>query len=146
MSIQDTMVIVSTMIICFFEISNLFHQHNGDEDHLGTSFPDHILKQPNWISEEMIKCITAIYSELSEPPLINWCFPSSPFSFSSISDSSLSTEGRKISARLPWMDNPFNIEGSKELDGSYSTMVEVLWICRDSQRLTHVKDMLQSFR
>ncbi|GFS41191.1 electron transporter, putative [Actinidia rufa] len=31
------------------------------------------------------------------------------------------------------MDNPFNIEGSKELDGSYSRMVELLWICRDSQ-------------
>ncbi|XP_057493867.1 uncharacterized protein LOC130779286 [Actinidia eriantha] len=122
-------------------------EHNGDEDHLGTSIPDHILKQPNWLSEEMIKCITAIYSELAEPPLINQCFPSSPFSFSSsISNSSPSPKGRKISSQPSWMDNPFNIEGSKELDGSYNTMVEVNWICRDSQRLTQVKDMLQSYR
>ncbi|CAL5333651.1 unnamed protein product [Camellia sinensis] len=123
-------------------------------EHLGASIFDHIQETPNWISEEMIKCISAIYSELADPPLINHSFPSSPISLSSsIGDSSpqcqydtCNPDARKNSSFHLWTDNPFSVEGSKEFSGSYSTMIEVQWICRDSQRLRRVKHMLQNFR
>ncbi|XAR72846.1 hypothetical protein NMG60_11019624 [Bertholletia excelsa] len=123
-------------------------------EHLGTRTPGHILETPNWLSEEMIKCISVIYSELAEPALTNHGFPSSPVSFSSsISDSSpdhhcdkLSPEPRKKSPLSSWMDNPFNIDRSKEFSGSYGATIEVHWISRDRQRLRHVKHLLQNFR
>ncbi|KAL7206627.1 hypothetical protein ACSBR2_019361 [Camellia fascicularis] len=123
-------------------------------EHLSISIHGRNLEKPNCLSEEMIKCISAIYSELADPPLINHGFTSSPrSSSSSISASSpqhqydmQSPEFRKDSSFHSSMYNFCDIEGSKELSGSFSTMVEVKWICRDSQRLTCVKDMLQNFR
>ncbi|XP_057495484.1 uncharacterized protein LOC130780513 [Actinidia eriantha] len=122
-------------------------------EHVGASIPDRITETPNWVSEEMIKCISSIYNELAEPPLINHGFPS-PISFSSsASDSSPhcqyvsgSPKPRKSSSCRSWIHNPFNIEGSKEFSGSCSSMIEVQWISRDSWRLRHVKHMLQHYR
>ncbi|XP_058214045.1 uncharacterized protein LOC131325673 isoform X2 [Rhododendron vialii] len=125
------------------------------EEHLSTTFPSRSPENPNWLSEEMIKCISVIYSELADPPLVDHGFPSSPLSFSSFSsDSSPQIEGgkgsppsREKSSLHSWMENNFNVDGySKEFSGSCSTMVEVQWICRDGQRLRHVKHMLQEFR
>ncbi|XP_022775246.1 uncharacterized protein LOC111317143 isoform X3 [Durio zibethinus] len=44
------------------------------------------------------------------------------------------------------LDNPFHVEGLKEFSGPYSTMVEVSWIFRDSQKLGDVEHLLQNFR
>lgn len=125
------------------------------EEHLSTTFPSRSPENPNWLSEEMIKCISVIYGELADPPLVDHGFPSSPLSFSSFSsDSSPQNEGgkgsppsREKSSLHSWMENNFNVDGySKEFSGSCSTMVEVQWICRDGQRLRHVKHTLQEFR
>ncbi|KAA8545930.1 hypothetical protein F0562_020619 [Nyssa sinensis] len=57
-----------------------------------------------------------------------------------------SPECQNKSSSHSWLDNPFQVEGSKDFSGPYCTMVEVQWICRDSQRLRGVKHMLQKFR
>ena len=44
------------------------------------------------------------------------------------------------------LDNPFHVEGLKEFSGPYSTMIEVPWIFRDSQKLGDVEHLLQNFR
>lgn len=125
------------------------------EEHLSTTIPNRSPEYPNWLSEEMIKCISIIYSELADPPLVNHGFLSSPISLSSCSsDSSPQLEGgirspptREKSSFHSWTDNPFNLEGySKEFSGSYNTMIEVRWICRDSQSLRRVKHLLREFR
>ncbi|PIA52455.1 hypothetical protein AQUCO_01000377v1 [Aquilegia coerulea] len=122
-------------------------------EHLGTRISDHILETPNKLSEDMVKCISAMYCKLSDQPLTGDGPSFSPISsLSSISFSPQdqcdmwSPRYRKDSSFDARLDNPFNVEGLKEFSGPYSTMVEVPYIYRDNQRLTDVDDMLQSYR
>ncbi|GFY89960.1 electron transporter, putative [Actinidia rufa] len=87
-------------------------------EHVGASVPDRITETPNWVSEEMINVSMFRGAQ---------------------------NRGKALLA-VPWIQNPFNIEGSKEFSGSCSSMIEVQWISRDSWRLRHVKHMLQHYR
>ncbi|GFZ18628.1 electron transporter, putative [Actinidia rufa] len=124
-------------------------------EHLGTRISDHVHvpETPNKLSEDMIKCMSAIYCKLANPPLTNQGF-SSPNSFLS-STSAFSPKDqcdmwsprfRKDSSFDVRLDNPFHVEGLKEFSGPYSTMVEVPCIYRDSLKLGDIEDMLQCFR
>ncbi|XVE94092.1 hypothetical protein REPUB_Repub01dG0251100 [Reevesia pubescens] len=118
-------------------------------DHLGTSIPE----TPNWLSEEMIKNISAIYCELADPPLINHEYLSNPISYPSSVDV-LSSQGQgdmwsqcgKFSSFNSHFDNPFSIGEPKEFSGPYCTMVKVQWICRDSKKLQDIEHKLQYYR
>ncbi|KAE8715701.1 putative set domain protein [Hibiscus syriacus] len=90
-------------------------------EHLGTRISDHVPETPNKLSEDMIKCIAAIYI------------------------ASLQNHRSKTDFDVQ-LDNPFHVEGLKEFSGPYSTMVEVPWIFRDSQKLSDVEHLLQNFR
>ncbi|KAL5715090.1 hypothetical protein ACHQM5_016968 [Ranunculus cassubicifolius] len=120
-------------------------------EYLGTSVADHVPEAPNRISEEMIKCMSSIYCKVSDPPLVYHGLSSSP-------TSSLSTESvfspqdqysiwspcrRKETSFDARLDNPFHLE---EFSGPYTTMAEVPWICRDSQRLKDIDEMLQRYK
>ncbi|PIN12372.1 hypothetical protein CDL12_15025 [Handroanthus impetiginosus] len=85
------------------------------EEYLGSSFC--IRESPNWLSEEMIKCISSIYCHLSESP-------------PSCEENS-------------WLNNPFHYEPSKETSG---TFFEVNVILTDCERLNSVQDLLQDYR
>ncbi|XP_047946709.1 uncharacterized protein LOC125193047 isoform X2 [Salvia hispanica] len=74
---------------------------------------------PNWISEEMIRCISTIYSHLCDPPLY--------------AQGEESTSGQ-------------HVEASREHSGSFYTMIQVCSIARDSQRLNSVQDLLHKYR
>ncbi|KAM4088991.1 hypothetical protein ACB094_07G115400 [Castanea mollissima] len=123
-------------------------------EHLGTCISNHIPETPNWLSEEMIKCISAIYCELADPPLINHDYPCSPIALSSSLNeySSLgqsdkwSSQCKNFSSFNSNFDNPFHIEGSKEFSGPYCTMAKVQLICRDRQKLREIEYMLRRFR
>ncbi|XP_057965271.1 uncharacterized protein LOC131155841 [Malania oleifera] len=124
-------------------------------EHFSTHISNGIPETPNQLSEEMIKCISAIYCKLAEPPLVSHDFHSSPISFSS-SMGEFSPRGqcdmwsspcRKDSSFDPHLVNPpFHNEGSQEFSGPYCTMVEVQWICTDSKKLRDVEHMLKRFR
>ncbi|KAK1358738.1 Cytochrome c biogenesis protein CCS1 [Heracleum sosnowskyi] len=127
-------------------------------EHLATvkSF-DHVRETPNRLSEEMVKCITAIYCQLAEPPLLNHGFPTSPISFSSSMSESppqvqyydrRSPQHKENSSFSKWISNSFRVEDSNELSGTYSTstMIEIHGICGDAWRLRGVEHMLQHFR
>ncbi|KAK8522339.1 hypothetical protein V6N12_056051 [Hibiscus sabdariffa] len=94
-------------------------------EHFGTDINDQVTETPNWLSEEMIKSISAIYCELADPPLINHDYMASPISH---------------------FGNPFSIGEPKEYSGPYCTMVKVQWICRDSRKLQDIEDKLQYYR
>ncbi|XP_022762819.1 uncharacterized protein LOC111308618 [Durio zibethinus] len=123
-------------------------------EHLRTSINDHVTETPNWLSEKMIRTISAIYCELADPPLINHDYSSSPISYSSSVDV-LFSQGQgdmwspqcgKFSSLNSHFDNPFNIAENKEFSGPYCKMVKVQWICRDSKKLQDIDHKLQYYR
>ncbi|KAL7224008.1 hypothetical protein ACSBR1_025459 [Camellia fascicularis] len=122
-------------------------------EHLGARISDHVPETPNKLSEDLIKCMSAIYCKLADPPLTNHGLSSPISSLSSISAFSpkdqcgmWSPGFRKDSSFDVRLDNPFHVEGLKEFSGPYSTMIEVQRIYRESHKLGDVEDMLQNFR
>ncbi|KAK9749925.1 hypothetical protein RND81_02G159900 [Saponaria officinalis] len=121
-------------------------------EHLGTRISDHVPETPNRISEDMVKCMAAIFYKLGETPSANGL--SSPNSSSSSMGAfsphyqcdAWSPGFGKDSSFDARLDNPFNVEGLKEFSGPYSTMVEVSCLYRESQKLGGVEFMLQNFR
>ncbi|WCJ33840.1 hypothetical protein M5689_015176 [Euphorbia peplus] len=123
-------------------------------EHLGTSISNPVIETPNLLSEEMIRCISAIYCELADPPLLDHDCPSSPASFSS-SLNEFPEQGQtemwspqqgNFSSFNSSLDNPFHIAESKEFSGPYCTMAEVQSIRRDGQKLKDIQHMLKDFR
>lgn len=122
-------------------------------EHLGTCISDHISETPNKISEDMIKCMSTIYSKLADPPPTNHGLSSPTSSLSSISGFSpkdqchmWSPGFRNDSSFDVRLDNPFHIEGLKEFSGPYSTMIEVQCIYRDNEKLGDIEHLLQNYR
>ncbi|KAJ9135561.1 hypothetical protein P3X46_032731 [Hevea brasiliensis] len=141
-------------------LSMLEHAQNNDSnatsraDYFGTNIQDYVFETPNLLSEEMIKCISSIYCDLADPPLIGRDYPSSPVSFSS-SQIELPAQGRgemwsshcgNFPSFNSSVDNFFHIGESMELSGPYCTMVTVQWIHRDSKKLKGVQQKLHDFR
>lgn len=123
------------------------------EERLNTCLMDDVPDTPNRLSEEMIKCISVIFCELADPPLINQDYPSSPAAFpSSIYELSSQGRGERWSfqeRKIPFFNshvNPFQFERSEELSGPYCRMLKVQWICRDAEKLRFVEHMIQKFR
>lgn len=122
-------------------------------EHLGTRISDHVPETPNKLSEDMIKCMSAIYCKLADPPSIHNglsspnSYMSSASAFSQHDQFESWSPGFKNSSSFDVrLDNPFHVEGLKEFSGPYSTMVEIPWIYRDSQKVGDVEPLLQNFR
>ncbi|KAI4295571.1 hypothetical protein L6164_035604 [Bauhinia variegata] len=123
-------------------------------EHLGTCFSEDVPETPNWLSEEMIKSILAIYCELADPPFTSHDNVSSPISFSSsvYEDSSQGqgnrgrSQGKKLSSLDSHFNIPFHFKGTKEFSGPYCSMVKIHRICRDNEKLKEVEYMLRRFR
>lgn len=122
-------------------------------EHYETYFSDHVPETPNSISEEMIKCISAIYCELADPPVIDHDDSCSPITSSSTYDLSSHSQGEKWSSKrrkIPFFhshfDKPLQSEGTEEMSGPYSRMLKVEWICRDTDKLEDVELTLKKFR
>ncbi|XP_061338570.1 uncharacterized protein LOC133285375 [Gastrolobium bilobum] len=122
-------------------------------EHLGTRISDHIPDTPNKLSEDMVKCISAIYCKLADPPMTNSGLSSPSSSLSSMGAFSIGDQGdmwspgfRNNSYFDVRLDNPFHVEGLKEFSGPYSTMVEVSCIYRENQKLGDTEQLLQNLR
>ncbi|URE05777.1 hypothetical protein MUK42_22786 [Musa troglodytarum] len=123
-------------------------------EYLGTSITDHVPESPNKLSEDMVRCMGAIYCKLADPPLVCHGVSSSPASsFSSMSALSpqylgdMWSPGYKRESNLDSrLINPFRVEGLKEFSGPYNAMVEVPLICRDRRRLRDVEDILHNYK
>nr|XP_016479610.1 PREDICTED: uncharacterized protein LOC107800872 isoform X2 [Nicotiana tabacum] len=123
-------------------------------EHIVNSCSNHFRRVPNQLSEEMIKCISAIYFQLADPPLFSYDYPFSPISLSSSTLESFpqgqndmgTLQCEESSSSNSTMNNPFHVKDSREFSGSFVTMVEVQGLCRDKRRLDGVDHMLQHFR
>ncbi|XP_058750498.1 uncharacterized protein LOC131623506 [Vicia villosa] len=124
-------------------------------EHLGNSFIDNLPETPNWISEEMIKCISAIFCELSESPFLCHKNASYPISFSSSVYEEVSAKIQGSKRGSQWKNhslfslnssNSFHVKGSKKFSGPYCSMIKIQKLCTDSQKLKEVEYMLRRFR
>ncbi|KAL2651558.1 hypothetical protein R1flu_019686 [Riccia fluitans] len=123
---------------------------------------------PNRLSEELVRCMAAIYCKLADPPLSTSSAPISPTSCSSSSSGSTVTT-RSSSPRGSSTDSfgsprwrggdcssnseaaslmdPFQLKDRKgDVVGAYRSAVEVPWICVDKDRLTYAARALRNFR
>ncbi|XP_031385015.1 uncharacterized protein LOC116198891 isoform X2 [Punica granatum] len=122
-------------------------------EHLGARISDHVPETPNRLSEDMIRCMSAIYCKLAESPLMRdglslpFSSLSSPSGFSQREPLDMWSPGFGNSSSFDVrLDNPFRVEGLREFSGPHSTMVEVPWLHRDSRKLGEIEHMLQDFR
>ncbi|BAT90893.1 hypothetical protein VIGAN_06218500 [Vigna angularis var. angularis] len=123
-------------------------------EHLGSSYVDYVPETPNWLSEEMIKCISAIYCELAEPPSLDHKNASSPISYSSCGNE-LSSQSQGSKWGSQWKKhssfnlnstNPFHVRGCKEFSEPYCSMTRIQKLCTDNQKLKEIEYMLRRFR
>lgn len=123
-------------------------------EYLGTSITDHAPETPNKISEDMLKCMGAIYMKLADPPLMNLDpSPSPTSSFSSFSAISPQCTGdmwspgyRNETVLDSQLVNPFCIEGLKEFSGPYNSMVEVSSFRNEDRRSKIVEALLNTYK
>ncbi|XP_019413346.1 PREDICTED: uncharacterized protein LOC109325425 isoform X2 [Lupinus angustifolius] len=123
-------------------------------EHLGNGYVDNVPETPNWLSEEMIKCISAIYCDLTESPFLGHKNASPPLRFSS-SGYELSSQSQGSKWGSQWKKHPsfnlnssipFHVKGSKEFSGPYCSMVRIQQLCTDNQKLKEIDYMLRRFR
>ncbi|XP_018627456.1 uncharacterized protein [Nicotiana tomentosiformis] len=123
-------------------------------EYIVTSCSNHYHKSPSQLSEEMIKCISAIYCQLAVPPFLGHDLSSSPISVSSSTlesfpEAQTDMQGQKCrenSSSDSLTNYPFHIEESKRFNGCFVRMVEVQGLCRDSQSLNGTENALKQFR
>ncbi|KAG6547624.1 hypothetical protein Mapa_011073 [Marchantia paleacea] len=122
---------------------------------------------PNRLSEELVRCMAAIYCKLADPPLSASSAPISPSSCSSSSSGSSMTttsssprgfstdswggspgwRGGDSTSEVASLVDPFQLKDRKgDIVGAYSSAVEVPWICVDKDRLTYAARALRNFR
>ncbi|WJX55473.1 hypothetical protein P8452_41240 [Trifolium repens] len=103
----------------------------------------------------MVKCISALYCKLADPPMIHPGLSSPSSSLSSASAFSIGDQGDMWSPRFKnnnnssfdvSLENPFRVEGLKEFSGPYSTMVEISWIYKENQKSGDTKKLLQNYK
>ncbi|CAM6035581.1 unnamed protein product, partial [Sphagnum compactum] len=119
-------------------------------------------KTPNQLAEELVWCMAAIYCELANPPLPKFSPLSSSSSFSSTTTHESSHEFSNLNDSWSpgWQtDNtscemdrciipdPYSVKdvGGEDV-GPYCSMVEVLWICVDKDRVTSAARNLHNLR
>ncbi|KAG7567450.1 hypothetical protein ISN45_Aa04g003250 [Arabidopsis thaliana x Arabidopsis arenosa] len=100
-------------------------------EHMGTRISDHIFMTPNKLSEEMIKCVSAIYSKLADPPSVNHGFSSPSSSPSSTSEFSPQDQYDMWS---PSFRKNSSFDDQFEFSGPYSSMIEVSQIHRNHRK------------
>lgn len=123
---------------------------------LSEAFPGgQVSETPNKLSEELVRCMAAIYCKLADPPI--------PYLGGTISPSSSSSSASTLSSKELSSDgwsphwrtdasctmSPTNTRLRKnvaENTSPYTSMVAVCWISVDNDRLHYAEKMLQNFR
>lgn len=121
----------------------LFYQRATD-DLSNTSLAEHrdICMSANRLSEEMVKCICSIYCQITDPPLDNHDFLSSPSSSSPRDEFVLWSP--QCEGESTWVHN--DSEPSIEFSESCSSVVEVQGICKIDKRSSKVEHKERNYR
>ncbi|KAJ6822895.1 uncharacterized protein M6B38_385635 [Iris pallida] len=123
--------------------------HRSLADHLGALLADHVPDSPCKLSEDIIRCISAIYCKLSNPSMQQIDIIDSPTpSVSSSSMFSPKDPRDSWSPRCHYEANntsPCQYDTEKEKFNPYSSMVEVPRISIDGDRFRYASKMLNIF-
>jgi hypothetical protein len=151
-------LVTSLNFICrplIFGFQILFHQQaqcaksnsTSLAEQFRDSYIDNVPETPNWLSEEMIKCISAIYCELTDSPFCHKTVSSPSYEASSKNQGSKwGSQWKKHSLFNLNSSNPFHVKGSKQFSGPYCSMIKIQKLCTDSQKLKENEYMLRRFR
>ncbi|KAJ6799954.1 uncharacterized protein M6B38_204400 [Iris pallida] len=123
--------------------------HRSLAAHLGASLSDHVPDSPCKLSEDIIRCISAIYCKLSNPSTQQMDIVASPTP--SVSSSSTFSP---LDPRDSWSPqchyeanaSPHTFDSGKHKYNPYSGMVEVPRISIDGDRFEYASKMLNIFR
>lgn len=121
----------------------MFYQRPTD-DLLNVSLGEQrdICMSANRLSEEMVKCISSIYCQITDPPLVNHGFISSP------NDSSPRDEfvmwSPLCEGETTWVHD--DSEPSMEFSESCLSVVEVLSICRNDHISSKIEHKERKYR
>ncbi|KAJ8499452.1 hypothetical protein OPV22_010004 [Ensete ventricosum] len=123
--------------------------HRCLADHLGASIADHVPEICSKLSEDIVRCISAIYCKLASPPsqIVELMDSPTP-SMSSSSTFSPQDPGDNWSPKLhcETTARPSRYESYKDKNSPYSGMIEVPQICIDSERFKYASNKLSIFR
>ncbi|KAI5080810.1 hypothetical protein GOP47_0003993 [Adiantum capillus-veneris] len=111
-------------------------------------------ESPNKLSEELVRCMAAIYCKLADPPIphLGSISPSpSHSSMSTLSSKELSSDGWSPNWRKDGLCSASPTRTSQwrfatDNRSPYTSMVAVHWISVDNDRLLYAEKMLQNFR
>lgn len=122
--------------------------HRSLADHFGASCIDNDIMTPDRLSEDLVKCIAAIYCKLANPSSAHTCFPIS--STSSLSSSSTFSPRNLSDSWSPHFSGEAAgngpLQGFKEDTRQCATMIEVSKISLDDDSFNYAAIMLQKFR
>ncbi|XP_038971940.1 uncharacterized protein LOC120104602 isoform X2 [Phoenix dactylifera] len=123
--------------------------HRSLANHLGASITDHVPEISCKLSEDIIRCISAIYCRLANPPAQHVVqMASLTPSVSSSSTFSPQDPSDNWSPQCPYeaQASPSQFESLKDKSLQYSGMVEVPQICIDGDKFGYASKMLNIFR
>lgn len=109
----------------------------------------------NKLSEDLVRCMAAIYCKLAEPPLLQHGPKISPSTSSSsastFSAQWFSSDGRTSQCRTDAsyevsLDDPNQENCTTDCRETTTSTFEVQWICVDNERLMYAAQMLRTFR
>lgn len=126
-------------------LQNSISGHRSLADHFGSSIADHVAEiSPHWLSEEIIRCISAVYCKFSNPATKR---EDSEISLSS-STPSVSFSSSSFSPPEPGdcSSSPSGFESPKQKNLLYTNTIVVPHIRIDAQRFGYASKMLQNFR
>ena len=141
--------LISSFTIVFHQQTQPAKSHSTSlAEQFGNSYTDNDAETPNWLCEEMIKCISAIYCELTESPFLCHKNASSPgYEVSSKNQGSKwGSQWKKNSIFNLNSSNHFHVKGSKKLSGPYCSMIRIQKLCTDKEKLKEIEYMLRRFR
>ena len=123
--------------------------HRSLADHLGASIADHVPQTPSKLSEDIVRCICAIYCKLATSPTQQMDLLASPTTSAS-SSSTLSPRDAcdSWSPRCHYeaATSPCSFGSPKDTQSPYSSMVEIPKISIDGDRFGYASKMLNIFR
>lgn len=130
------------------ERKSAYFRRRSLADHLGSFCIDDAYIFPDKLSEDILSCISSIYCKLGSRTRNHKGYSvSSNSSFCSSSTFSPRNLSGSWSPQCnDEVSESYDIEGLKQDNGPYASMVEVLKICLDDESYSYAAIMLQKFR
>ncbi|KAJ0964988.1 hypothetical protein J5N97_026126 [Dioscorea zingiberensis] len=123
--------------------------HRSLADHLGTSLVEHVNAKSCRLSEDIVRCIAAIYCKLANPPMQQTRLLNSPTpSVSPSSSFSQQNASDNWSPRYNFdvASSPLQFESPIDESSSYASMIDISKITVDGDRFDYASKMLSIFR